>query len=85
MTKALPNNCPCCHQNMMITQLHCEQCGTNLSGSFVSLFHKFTDEEQLFIKDFVINSGNLKSLALQMNISYPTIRKILNQIIIKIE
>ena len=70
---------------MMVTLLHCEQCETNLSGSFVSLFYQFSEEEQLFIKDFILNNGRLKSIAQQMNKSYPTVRKMLNQIIRKIE
>ena len=84
MTKTVPNNCPCCHSDLVITELHCDLCGTNLSGSFVSSFHQFSEDEQLFIKNFMLNGGNLKSLAQQMNISYPTVRKMLNQIINKI-
>jgi hypothetical protein len=68
----------------MITQLHCAQCGANISGSFVSSFHQFSEDELLFIKNFVVNSGSLKSVARQINKSYPTVRKILNHIISKI-
>ena len=81
----LPNNCPSCHHNLIITQLHCNQCGVNLSGYFASSFHQFSEDEQLFIKNFVLNDGSLKSVARQMNKSYPTIRKMLDHIINKIE
>ena len=85
MNGITPNICPCCHRNLVITQLHCEQCGTTLSGSFVSLFHQFSEDEQLFIKNFILNSGSFKSVARQMGKSYPTIRKILDHIISKME
>ena len=85
MTGTVPNICPCCHRNLVITQLHCEQCGTTLSGSFVSSFQQFSDDEQLFIKNFILNSGSLKSVARQIDKSYPTVRKMLNHIINKIE
>lgn len=85
MIGKLPTHCPCCNQCLMITQLHCESCGTNLLGSFVPPFNQLSEEEQLFIKIFVLHSGSLKSVAQQMKISYPTIRKILNQIISEIE
>jgi hypothetical protein len=85
MTKTIPNSCPCCHQKLVITELHCEQCETRLTGSYVSLFHQFSEDEQLFIENFILNDGSLKSLAEQMNINYPTVRKMLDQIISKIK
>ena len=86
MTGILPNTCPCCHQNTLIVKdVFCEKCGTTLSGSFISPFNQFTDDEQVFIKIFIQKSGSLKSVAQLMNKSYPTIRKMLNQIINKIE
>ena len=85
MTKLSPNLCPCCKQTLIINHLHCEQCGTNVSGSFISSFHQFSEDELLFIRDFVLNSGKLKLIALKMDKSYPTIRKMLNRIINKIE
>ena len=84
MKKALPDSCPSCHHHLMITQLQCDRCGAGLSGSFVSSFHQFSKDEQLFIKNFILNDGNLKSVARQIDKSYPTIRKMLDQIISKI-
>ena len=85
MNSALPNFCPCCNQNLIITQLHCGQCGTILSGTFISLFNQLSEDDLLFIKNFVLNSGSLKHLSKQIDKSYPTVRKMLNQIIKKME
>jgi hypothetical protein len=43
------------------------------------------EEEALFIKRFVMNSGSLKSMASEFGVSYPTLRKRLNRLIRKIE
>ena len=85
MAEKLPNKCPSCHRHLMTTQLQCNQCGVNVSGYFVSFFHQFSDEDQLFIKIFVLNDGNLKSVAQETNKSYPTVRKMLDQIISKMD
>jgi len=85
MNSALPNFCPCCNQNLTITQLHCEQCGTTLSGTFISPLNQLSEDDLLFIKNFVLNSGSLKHVAMKMDKSYPTVRKMLNHIIKKME
>ncbi|MGL3697883.1 DUF2089 family protein [Lactiplantibacillus plantarum] len=43
------------------------------------------DADQEFIKNMVIHSGSLKKLAQIYNVSYPTIRMRLNQVIQKIK
>jgi len=44
------------------------------------------DEEDLtFVKRFILNSGSLKSIGVEYDISYPTMRKRLDKLIGKIE
>jgi len=43
------------------------------------------NEDQEFILSFVKHSGSLKEMSKQLNLSYPTVRNILNEIIKKIE
>ncbi|MFD3449358.1 DUF2089 family protein [Microbacteriaceae bacterium 4G12] len=44
------------------------------------------DKESLeFIRKFIINSGSLKSLAKDYDVSYPTVRTMLDKLIQKIE
>lgn len=42
------------------------------------------DEELSFIKKFIIASGSLKEMAIQYNVTYPTVRLRLDKIIQKI-
>ncbi|BBK28001.1 DUF2089 family protein [Staphylococcus arlettae] len=42
-------------------------------------------EDLEFIKNFMVNSGSLKALAKYYDVSYPTLRQRLNNVITKIE
>ncbi len=48
------------------------------------LLAKLTSEEQDFIIDFIKSSGSLKEMAVKMKLSYPTVRNILDDLIMKI-
>ncbi len=65
--------------------MHCNQCETEVNGAFkLPFLSRLTEEEQEFIKNFVKYSGSLKAMAKQMNLSYPTVRNYLNDLIEKI-
>lgn len=86
MNNKLPIHCPSCNNDLKVTQLSCDQCNTGVTGSFdLPLLLQLSQEEQDFIFQFFINSGSLKQMALQMKISYPTVRNKLDDIINHIE
>jgi len=65
-----------------VTQLACEHCETTVGGQFnLPLLSQLTQEEQDFILQFFLYSGSLKQMAQQMNISYPTVRNKLDDMI----
>lgn len=83
--KRLPLKCPACNTSLKVGQLHCEQCRTEVNGSFnLPLLATLTEEEQSFILDFVRFSGSLKDMAKKMGISYPTVRNVLDDLIEKL-
>lgn len=82
MKHKLPIHCPSCETDLKVTKLSCENCDTAVSGTFdLPLLLKLPQEEQDFILQFFLNSGSLKQMAQQMNISYPTVRNKLDDII----
>jgi len=85
MEKKLPISCPACSGQLEVKTLHCPACDTTVNGFYVlPLLASLKDEDQIFIIDFVKNSGNLKIMAKNMGLSYPTIRHLLDGIIERI-
>ena len=86
MQKNLPHICPSCAATLKVKSLVCEQCSTEVTGIFsLPLLASLTQQEQDFIVAFVISSGSLKVMAQNLGLSYPTVRNLLVDIILKIE
>ena len=86
MQKNLPHICPSCSATLKVKSLVCEKCNTEVSGIFgLPLLAALTQQEQDFIIDFVKCSGSLKIMAQNLGLSYPTVRNLLDDIILKIE
>ncbi|WP_047419776.1 DUF2089 family protein [Cellulophaga sp. Hel_I_12] len=82
----LPVKCPSCEQHLHVSQLSCLTCDTLISGSYpLPKLMQLPQEDQDFILQFVLHSGSLKKMALQMEISYPTMRNKLDDIIEKLQ
>ena len=82
----LPAYCPSCHSQLKVKCLQCENCLTEVSGSYdLPVLALLSAEDQQFILRFVINSGSLKEMASELKLSYPTVRNMLNEIINKIK
>jgi hypothetical protein len=77
------SQCPVCHHDLVVTELHCDYCQTAVNGAFTLSKFNYLDTEKLyFIEIFVKNRGNIKSIEKEMNISYPTVKKMLDDVIV---
>lgn len=77
------SQCPVCHQDLVVTELRCEHCQTAVSGAFTLSKFNYLDTDKLyFIEIFVKNRGNIKAIEKEMNISYPTVKKLLDEVIV---
>lgn len=86
MKKQLPYTCPSCQSALRIVKLHCDECQTEISGSFdFPPLCTLEPKDQQFLYDFVLASGSLKDMAQQMKLSYPTVRNMLDDIIEKLK
>ena len=82
----LPAYCPGCHAQLKVKCLKCENCQTEVNGSYdLPVLALLSSDDQQFILHFVRNSGSLKEMASEMKLSYPTVRNLLNDIINKID
>jgi len=76
------SECPACHGDLVVTKLECCNCGTEVAGKFTLSKFNYLDTEKLyFIEVFVKNRGNIKTIEKEMGLSYPTIKKMLDDVI----
>ena len=76
------SECPVCHEDLFVTGLECNNCGTQLQGAFTLSKFNYLDTEKLyFIEIFMKNRGNIKMVEKEMGLSYPTIKKLLEEVI----
>ncbi len=77
------SECPVCHHDLIVESLNCENCGSRLEGKFTLSKFNYLDTEKLyFIEVFVKNRGNIKAVEKEMDYSYPTIKKMLDDVIV---
>jgi hypothetical protein len=75
--------CPVCKHDLKVTKLSCDHCDTVIEGSFtLSKFNYLETEKLYFIEVFVKNRGNIKAIEKELNISYPTVKKMLDDVIV---
>ena len=75
--------CPYCQQAMIVSRMSCPACQIAVEATFpTARLANLPLEHQRFIEMFVLAGGNLKELADQTGVSYPTIRSRLDKIIV---
>jgi hypothetical protein len=74
--------CPSCGGDLVVTEMRCTACDTQVRGSWEPCPFCQLDAETLqFIKVFVKNRGNLKEMERELSESYWSLRAQLNQAI----
>jgi len=75
--------CPVCKHELNVVKLHCDHCDTDITGTFsLSKFNYLETEKLYFIEIFIKNRGNIKAIEKELNISYPTVKKMLDEVIV---
>ncbi|MBE0700523.1 MAG: DUF2089 domain-containing protein [Acholeplasmataceae bacterium] len=75
--------CPVCKHDLHVVKMQCEYCDTTIEGSFsFSKFNYLETEKLYFIEIFIKNRGNIKAIEKELNISYPTVKKMLDDVIV---
>jgi hypothetical protein len=79
---SLPSRCPLCKGELTVTRIYCNDCGTTLEGRFISgPFSQLTPEQLAFVETFVRCEGKISRMEDEIDLSYPTIRNRLHEII----
>jgi len=82
MKKTVIGTCPVCASKLKVAKLHCHSCSTSIEGDFeLDKFSYLSKDQKWFVEVFVKNRGNIKEIEKEMGISYPTVRRNLDQVI----
>ena len=76
------NECPVCKEPLEVTKLHCRNCDTNIDGHFaLGRFHSLLPEQLHFAETFIRCEGKINRVEEELDISYPTVRARLHNLI----
>jgi hypothetical protein len=73
--------CPTCGGPLVVTELQCRQCRTQVRSRYSPCaFCTLTADQLVFVKLFVEKRGNLREMEKALGVSYPTVRGKLEEI-----
>ena len=76
------HECPVCGEELSVTKLHCPNCETGIEGHFaLGRFHSLPPEQLKFAEIFIRCEGKINRVGEELNISYPTVRARLHDLI----
>ena len=78
--------CPLCQENRMrVSRITCDCCALSVEGDIhVPPLARLTGPDMRLAEAFLLSGGNLKALAEQLGITYPTLRKRLDALIAEV-
>ncbi len=80
------SKCPSCNGALRISSLQCPDCGMELKNDFeLGIFEQLSSEHYRFLLTFLKNRGNLKEVQADLQISYPTAKKKLDELLIELD
>ena len=67
--------CPVCREQLEVSKLYCRYCDTGIEGHFnLDRFFNLTPEQLRFAETFIQCEGKINRVGEVLNISYPTVR-----------
>lgn len=82
MSFPIPDKCPTCEGKLNVIELKCSSCNTRIIGDFyLDEIFQLNHEQQQFLKIFIKTRGNIKNMEKELDMSYPTVRNKLSELI----
>ena len=76
------SQCPVCMGQLEPVKLKCVSCDLTLEGRLhASRLALLSSDQQQFVEVFLVARGNIKEVEKELGISYPTVRKKLDEVI----
>ena len=74
--------CPVCAGRLRPTQLSCESCDVTVQGTLpISRLEILSEDQLRFVESFLIARGNIREAEKLLGISYPTVRRRLDEVV----
>jgi hypothetical protein len=74
--------CPVCRDQLSITRFHCRNCDTTIDGYFdIGRLGRLSTEQLEFVETFLRCEGKLSRMEPELDMSYPTLRARLTDVI----
>ena len=74
--------CPVCDGRMEPFKLRCSSCHATVEGDFpITRLGLLGEEHQRFVEAFLVARGNIREVERDLGISYPTVRKKLEEVV----
>jgi hypothetical protein len=84
-TNKLITRCPITNDELIVKKLYSPSANITIEGDFHLSKYNYLDDELLyFMEIFIKNRGNIKAVEKEMSISYPTVKKMLDDLIINL-
>jgi len=78
----LPTRCPLCGGEVTVTRIYCRDCDTTIEGRFAGgPFSQLNLEQLSFVETFIRCEGKITRMEVELDLSYPTIRNRLLEVI----
>ncbi len=82
MMRKILEHCPSCGGDLVVTRMSCPSCGTVVQGQWATCkFCQLSPENTRLLEAFVRARGNVKEMARDLDASYWTVRKQLDDLI----
>ena len=79
------SHCPVCSTKLNISTLTCKGCGMELKNDFeLNSFDSLDPEQYTFLITFLKHRGNLNAVQKELNVSYPTAKKQLDNLLVSL-
>lgn len=78
----LLTRCPVCSEPLAVTRYHCRSCDTTIEGHFeTGRLGRLSEEQLSFVETFIRCEGKLSRMEDELDLSYPTLRARLTEVI----
>jgi hypothetical protein len=78
----LITTCPVCGERLFVNRLNCRNCDTTIEGHFdIGRLGRLSADQMAFVETFIRCEGKLNRMEPELEMSYPTLRARLTEVI----